>query len=103
MVHITRRTATTAEIVEHFALFNRPRIRHFTKEIYCRRGRNGVAHRKYTSAKIFEQDGKVFAKLQGRVQELTADHCIYSYESGARHEHVLDLRIKSEYLPWGSW
>ncbi|WP_442784054.1 hypothetical protein [Collimonas fungivorans] len=97
------REATVTEILNANPLARdygyRVAFRHFVKELSLVTARNGVQHRQYTRSKLRQIDGKLFVRLNGTLQEVTANMYALDLPGGEVKEMVWDLRIKSEYLP----
>lgn len=70
-------------------------FRHFTAEQLCSRAKYGVRHVDHSRAKVHQIDGKLFVRHHGKLQEITAN--IFELDGGK--QLVMDVRIKSEYLP----
>ena len=93
------RQATTQEILR-FRDFDirhkmKVRFRHFVREIYNPRAKNGVSHRQHSRSRIRVVDGVPHVRHHGELHEITGD--LVTLESGT--QFVGDLRIKSQYLP----
>ncbi|HSF96239.1 MAG TPA: hypothetical protein VLA52_14535 [Thermohalobaculum sp.] len=97
---IATREATPQEILEDRSIaFNIKRgwkisYRHFVRELYNPRARNGVSHRQHSRSKIYVIDGHPHVRYQGEFAEITGTHV--TFPSG--QTFIGDLRIKSEYL-----
>ena len=92
------REATAAEVIEANA-FDIERgwkigFRHFTRELYAPRAKNGVQHRRHSRSKIRVIEGKPFVMHHGKLEEITAT--LWLRDDGK--PVVFDTRIKSEYL-----
>jgi hypothetical protein len=71
------------------------RFRHFTKEQYAPRAKNGVRHVNHSKGVPYAKDGKYYVKHHGKEEELTAT----AMEHPTFKKPILaDFRIKSEYL-----
>lgn len=88
------RNATLAEVVKAVRVGQKMSFRHFIKEIYAPRSRNGVRHQERSISTILMVDGVPSVKHHGRIEPLTGS--IATMDDGK--EIFYDLRIKSEYL-----
>lgn len=92
------RKATDAELIAHLDWYVsrnlRCRFRHFVKEVYAPRRKNGVRHIDHSKRVPFIREGQAFVHFQGRDQKLTASLCSPDDCS----EFVYDVRLDSEYL-----
>lgn len=82
------------DIERSIRIGSKVKVRHFTRELYAPRSKNGVKHVNHTSVKPFIKDGKAYAKIRGETHELTASHATLPSGRGI----VWDHRIKSEHL-----
>ena len=82
------RPATNEEI---FNTFNTRRIqfKHFVREIYNPRAKNGVSQRQYASSKLTNVDGVPHVKYQGELQAVQASY--YTLDNG--NSFVANLRL----------
>lgn len=92
------RPATAAEIIEHNS-FNikhgwKVQYRHFVRELYNPRAKNGVSHRQYSRSKLRVIDDKPMVMYQGKLVEVTGE--VITLPNG--REIVSLLRIKSDHL-----
>ena len=89
---ITARRATDTELATYIRAYDRIRFRHFVRETYSPRAKNGIAHRQYTTAKI-----DTITVISGRYRnaKLAGTHCTLPCGT----TFVTDIRIDSPHLP----
>jgi hypothetical protein len=90
-----RRIATAAEIFHSQRYIRRTRFRHFIKEIYNPRAKNGVSHRRHSSAALRDIDGVPHVTHNGERVAITATH--YTLDTGLTF--ITSIRVDSPYLP----
>lgn len=102
-----QREATPAEILANerssLRYDNKVRYRHFVREICDYRTKNGVRHKQYGRSKLRVIDGIPHVKHHGEIVPVTATYveleliALGGYPT--RKAMILDLRLKSNYLP----
>ena len=94
-----QREATPTEILvdqQQRLRYDRPvRFRHFVREIYAPRSKNGVRHKQYSSSRLRVVDGVPYVQHHGELVPMTATYVELDNGRGI----IFDFRIKSEYLP----
>lgn len=97
---ITRRQATHQEILDAHRSrvtgdFRRVLYRHFTREIYNPRARNGVSHRVFSRARLMDIAGVPHVTYHGQPHPVRAIH--HTLPDG--RTFIAGICLDSEYLP----
>ncbi len=89
------RPATNEEIFHYFRHIQRVQYRHFVREIYNPRSKNGISHRQYSRSKLHNIDGVPHVRYQGELTPIVAIHFTLDTDL----TFVCRVRIDNPYLP----